>query len=172
MAFERLRKIADAKLAKLGLNIDYKLHYLKKGESGTNASKYTIYINPRDRSSKWLAVQSLQHLLLHEIGHIIAYDHLIRGKRLSRKPEVRDLFGDISKFYRRNLHIKRHNPDFISTYAQVHPREDFCETFAVYANLGGDIRKIKAFLKKRGTGPKVLKKMLWINGIVKNIANI
>jgi hypothetical protein len=82
------------------------------------------------------------------------------------------LFGDLIKRYRRRQGRIQASPDFISNYAQVQPRDDFCETFAVYANLNGDIRKIRAFLKKGGKGPKVLKKMLWISRIVKNIANI
>jgi hypothetical protein len=169
MVFERLRKIVDAKLAKLGLKINYKLCGTKH-DSVTEEIRNTIHLNPKDSKSSALAAQNMQHLLLHEIGHI-----LVRTKipvKIKRNQKVMALFGDLIKRYRRRQGRIQASPDFISNYAQVQPRDDFCETFAVYANLNGDIRKIRAFLKKGGKGPKVLKKMLWISRIVKNIANI
>ncbi|KKQ35387.1 MAG: hypothetical protein US50_C0016G0017 [Candidatus Nomurabacteria bacterium GW2011_GWB1_37_5] len=164
MQYKRIQVAADKKLAKIGLNLKYKIQNEKKGESWTK-SGHIIKINKIDAKSRWMAVQSIEHILLHEIGHILLQDFVT--KKMQKDKKVYDLFGDLSKGYIRNLKTKHQHPDFISTYAQVHPRDNFCEAFAVYAKFEGNIALIKDFLKERKKGIKVLNQMIWIKSLIK-----
>jgi hypothetical protein len=75
----------------------------------------------------------------HEIGHYY-WDVLIRGT--NELPPFRDLFGDASKDY--DAELRRHYKDgpppdwqsaFVSTYATMHPWEDWAETWAHYLHI-------------------------------------
>ena len=167
MALERLRAVAEKKLAKLGIKLDYTLHLNWKEETGTDTPRHAIYINPDDTRCKTLAMQNMQHLLLHEIGHVFLHTYVTN--KIRKNPEFKALFGDTIKGYRRKRGRMKTSPDFISNYAQVQSRDDFCETFAVYVAFEGNMRKIKAFLRQRKKGPKVLKKVIWIRRFVKII---
>lgn len=74
----------------------------------------------------------------HEIGHYYEWQ-LVRGELLER---CREVFGDEREPYEEA--IERHYRDgppagweqsFISTYATMHPFEDFAETFAHYLHI-------------------------------------
>jgi hypothetical protein len=75
----------------------------------------------------------------HEIGHYY-WDVLIRDTE--RLGPFRDLFGDPSKDYAAELerHYKQGPPpdwriSFVSTYATMHPWEDWAETWAHYLHI-------------------------------------
>jgi hypothetical protein len=164
MTFESLRKTVDAKLAKLGLKVNYKLCRTKH-ESVTEEIRNTIHLNPKDSKSSALAAQNMQHFLLHEIGHIF-----VRTKiplKIKKRKEVIDLFGDLIKRYRRRQGRIKTSPDFISNYAQVQPRDNFCEVFAVYCAFEGDIKAIFRFLKQHKKSGKVKAQVLWLSRFLK-----
>ncbi len=75
----------------------------------------------------------------HEVGHYYEWQ-LVRGEeRLAR---CRELFGDESRDYQADLdrHYREGPPEgweasYISTYATMHPFEDFAETWAHYLHI-------------------------------------
>ena len=85
----------------------------------------------------------------HEFGHYAEWQ-LVRGDdRMSR---CRELFGDESKDYQEE--IKRHYaegpPDdwaqsYISTYATMHPFEDFAETWSHYLHICDSIETARDY---------------------------
>lgn len=152
----RLR--ANRKLAKIGLHFNYKIRKTKE-ESWSSHNTRTIYLNPNDRKSSMMADQSELHILLHEFGHIFVAKHAY----IKKIPEVILLFGDMRKFYRRDLSKRYENPDFISHYAQVHPEDNFAEVFAVYAHYGGSLKKLETFCRKNHKSKKVFKQFLWLH---------
>jgi len=167
MAFERVRKIVDTKLAAVGLNIKYKIRTLSEGESYASNDRHVIYINPLDAKSKMMARQNLRHILFHEVGHIFANDNFT--KKIKRDPKFLALFGDLTKHYRRDMRKKFKHIDFVSTYAQVHPSDNFCEAFAVYCTFEGNLKDIFKHIKKRAE--KVRKQMYWIKKFIKQMNN-
>jgi len=75
----------------------------------------------------------------HEVGHFVQQQLVTGGARLD---EYRRLFGDEAMDYRAALerHYAEGAPDgwaasYISTYATMHPFEDFAETFAHYLHI-------------------------------------
>lgn len=77
--------------------------------------------------------------LRHEVGHFVQMRLVTGGERLDR---CRALFGDESLDYQ--AAIDRHYADgapdgweasYITTYATMHPFEDFAETFAHYLHI-------------------------------------
>ncbi|MEP6798674.1 MAG: putative zinc-binding metallopeptidase, partial [Lapillicoccus sp.] len=76
--------------------------------------------------------------LRHEVGHYMEALH-VQGPALD---EARTLFGDDTKDYQREIdrHYEEGPPDawetsYISSYATMHPYEDFAETFAHYLHI-------------------------------------
>lgn len=76
--------------------------------------------------------------LRHEVGHYMEALH-VQGPSLE---EARTLFGDDTKDYQEeiNRHYEQGAPDgweadYISSYATMHPYEDFAETFAHYLHI-------------------------------------
>ena len=94
----------------------------------------------------------------HEIGHYY-WDVLVRGTDLA---PFRELFGDPDKSYEAEL--KRHyehgpppnwQESFVSTYATMHPWEDWAETWAHYLHIVdtlGSARTYGMTLKPKATG--------------------
>ncbi|MCW2748283.1 MAG: hypothetical protein JWP10_1425 [Nocardioidaceae bacterium] len=84
----------------------------------------------------------------HEIGHY--YEGLlVQGDLLTR---ARELFGDDEADYQEAIdrHYAEGPPDgweskFISTYATMHPYEDFAETFAHYLHICETIENAREF---------------------------
>lgn len=74
----------------------------------------------------------------HEVGHYY-YQRLIED--VDRHAEFRSVFGDervdyaeaLRAHYGKDTHVA--DPNFISTYAESHPWEDWAETFAHYLHL-------------------------------------
>lgn len=84
----------------------------------------------------------------HEIGHYYEW-HLIRGDRIET---CRALFGDESADYAEA--VERHYRDgapagwesaYISTYATMHPFEDFAETWAHYLHIRDTLESAIAY---------------------------
>ena len=167
MVFERTSQIVDTKLANLELHIPYTLWKTECAETFVDEYKRHIVLNPNDRKSKVLAQQSIQHLLMHELGHIFVLKFIKRA--IKNDPEFKALFGDLTKAYRRKLLRIRTSRDFISNYAQSHPEENFCEVFAVYCGHEGKIRKVYKHLKKLKKSHKVWKQVYWMHKFVKNL---
>ena len=85
----------------------------------------------------------------HEIGHYY-WDRLVRDT--PRISSFRDVFGDETTNYEEAL--SRHyeaestmgcEDSFISTYAAVHPWEDFAETFAHYLHIEDTLETAQDF---------------------------
>jgi len=167
MVFERTSEVVNEKLANLELRIPYRIWRTECAETFVDEYKRLIVINPEDRKSKVLACQSIQHLLLHELGHIFVLKFI--KKKIKKDPEFRALFGDLTKAYRRKLARLRTSPHFISNYAQSHPEENFCEVFAVYCNHEGKIRKVYKHLKKLKKSKRVRKQVYWIHKFIKKL---
>ncbi|HEX4447983.1 MAG TPA: putative zinc-binding metallopeptidase [Polyangiaceae bacterium] len=106
----------------------------------------------------------------HEIGHYY-WDVLIRDT--DRLPRFRDLFGDPDKSYAAELerHYKQGPPpnwqeSFVSTYATMHPWEDWAETWAHYLHIVdtlGTARSYGMALKPEATGLKKQPHALRVN---------
>ena len=86
----------------------------------------------------------------HEIGHYYFYCLLESSQKYL--PQFRDLFGDPDADYEQALH--RHYdhgaPDgwtnnYVSSYATMHPAEDWAETFAHYLHIRDTLDTAAAF---------------------------
>ncbi len=103
-------------------------------------------------------------LLRHETGHAINYAY-----KLFRKTRWRELFGPMSMDYDPHSYVmKPYSRQFVihlaDNYAQVHPDEDFAETFALWLTPGVDWR-----LKYKGWA--ALKKLEYVDHIMAEIAD-
>ncbi|MDO9456342.1 putative zinc-binding metallopeptidase [Nocardioides sp.] len=85
----------------------------------------------------------------HEFGHYAEWQ-LVRGDTLMK--QCRELFGDESKDYQDELqrHYDQGPPanwpeSFISTYATMHPFEDFAETWAHYLHIADTIETAREY---------------------------
>ncbi len=168
MALERTKNIVNRKLINLGIDLSYRVCPLYDGESWScdrckKKHKHIVHLDSKDATSRMLAMQNLQHLLLHETGHIF----LCTTVRKVKDPCLKKLFGDINKEYTRDMRFKHRSSDFISTYAQAHPEDNFCEVFAVYVGFCGDMQKIKKFLRQKKKSDKVLQQFIWMDKFVK-----
>ena len=72
-------------------------------------------------------------ILRHECGHTVNYAFL-----LHRKKKWRELFGPFDAEYREAYRVRPYSRRYVRNlenwYAQMHPDEDFAETFAVWLN--------------------------------------
>ncbi|MEO9324087.1 putative zinc-binding metallopeptidase [Nocardioides sp. C4-1] len=87
--------------------------------------------------------------LRHEVGHYAEWQ-LVRGDE--RMTRCRELFGDESVSYQDELqrHYDQGPPagwaeSFISTYATMHPFEDFAETWAHYLHIADSIETAREY---------------------------
>jgi hypothetical protein len=85
----------------------------------------------------------------HEFGHYAEWQ-LVRGDE--RMTRCRELFGDESKDYQ--AEIKRHYDEgppadwassYISTYATMHPFEDFAETWAHFLHIADNVETAREY---------------------------
>jgi hypothetical protein len=86
----------------------------------------------------------------HEIGHYYFY-YLLRSSQKDL-PEFRDLFGDPDADYQQALdrHYDQGAPagwqkNYVSSYATMHPAEDWAETFAHYLHIRDTLDTAAAF---------------------------
>ncbi len=87
--------------------------------------------------------------LRHEVRHYFE-SVLVRGEE--RMDACRELFGDESKDYQAEIdrHYSEGPPEdwqesYISTYATMHPFEDFAETFAHWMHLSDTVETARAY---------------------------
>ncbi len=87
--------------------------------------------------------------LRHEVGHYFE-SVLVRGDE--RMTACRELFGDESKDYQAEIdrHYAEGPPEdwqesYISTYATMHPFEDFAETFAHWMHISDTVETARAY---------------------------
>jgi len=157
--------VVDQKLSGMGLRLPYKLWQTDCAETWVSEHKGHIHLNPHERTLRIFAHRSVEHLLLHELGHIFVHSYLPRKVKTDEKFVA--LFGGIMKHYRRRLGRVKSSPDFISNYAQVHPEDNFCEVFAIYCRFEGKIRKIHKWLRKHRKSQKVKKQVCWLHAYLK-----
>lgn len=84
--------------------------------------------------------------LRHEVGHYLEKRLVAEGGDDALLARCRELFGDDTKDYQ--AEIDRHyaegppdgwEADYITTYATMHPYEDFAETFAHYLHISDTV---------------------------------
>jgi len=101
-------------------------------------------------------------LLRHECGHALSYAY-----DLNRKRSWQSVFGHPSEAYEETYRFRPYSKSFVRHldyyYAQYHPDEDFCETFAVWLTPGLDWRKKYA-------GWKALDKLMFVDKLMTGIA--
>lgn len=101
-------------------------------------------------------------LLRHECGHALSY-----AFNLHKRKSWQDVFGRSTEPYEDTYRYRPYSKSFVRHldyhYAQYHPDEDFCETFAVWLAPGLDWRKQYA-------GWKALDKLEFVDTLMKSIA--
>lgn len=102
-------------------------------------------------------------ILRHEIGHAIDSAYRIRRRR-----KFRDLFGSITQPYSETYQPQPFSRDFVlhldHWYAQVHPIEDFAETFAVWL-------RPRSRWRSRYKGWPVIEKLQYVDDVMKEIGD-
>jgi len=105
--------------------------------------------------------QQIAMYLRHEAGHAFNYAY-----ELYRAKEWTDLFGPFSRPYIEDYVASPHSRQFVrhlpGWYAQMHPEEDFAETFAVWLAPDSNWRE-----KYAGTG--ALPKLEYVDRVVREI---
>jgi hypothetical protein len=101
-------------------------------------------------------------LLRHEAGHALTYAY-----DLNRKRSWQRVFGHPSAPYEETYKFRPYSKSYVHHldyyYAQYHPDEDFCETFAVWLTPGLDWRAKYA-------GWKALEKLVFVDELMASIA--
>jgi hypothetical protein len=101
-------------------------------------------------------------LLRHECGHALSY-----AFDLNKKKSWQAVFGSSSEPYEDTYRYRPYSKSFVRHldyhYAQYHPDEDFCETFAVWLTPGLDWRAQYA-------GWKALAKLEFVDKLMRSIA--
>jgi hypothetical protein len=116
------------------------------------------------------SVDSILRILCHEVGHVINYAYM-----LYMKSGWKEHFGNFNKPYNLNEAVKYANPftkdfvvnlpDYNYCYAQLHPDEDFSETFAVWLSTNS------SSLFTLFWSGKALNKLLYLNMLMHIIKN-
>lgn len=159
-----LRTLADKKLRKLGISLDYRIEPSRGGSEASDQGQPIRY-DSRDARMPDGAESGKLYLLLHELGHKYQTQRISMAVRDS--DEFTNLFGRYHKPYRRKPGVKPERSDFISKYAQTHPQETFAEAFSIYALYEGDPKKIADFLRRKKKDSKVLAQISWIDRHIK-----
>jgi hypothetical protein len=84
--------------------------------------------------------EEAMRILRHEAGHSVNYAYYLHRKR-----RWRELFGPFNADYKDVYRVRPYSKRFVRNldnwYAQMHPDEDFAETFAVWLRPGHNWRK-------------------------------
>jgi hypothetical protein len=109
-------------------------------------------------------------IVRHEVGHAINYAY-----KFYKRSDWERIFGKFNKPYKFKEAAKRIDPfskDFVSNlpdfdycHAQIHPDEDFAETFAVWLGESSE------WWEDKYLGRKSFKKLLYINKLMYEIKN-
>lgn len=101
-------------------------------------------------------------LLRHEAGHALSYAYGLHYRRSWQR-----VFGLSSQDYDDTYRFRPYSKSYVrhldNYYAQYHPDEDFCETFAVWLTPALDWRE-------EYQGWKALDKLLYVDRLMKSIA--
>jgi hypothetical protein len=101
-------------------------------------------------------------LLRHEAGHALAYAYGLNKRRSWQR-----VFGRSSQAYEDTYRFRPYSKSFVRHldyyYAQYHPDEDWCETFAVWLTPGLD-------WQRQYRGWKALDKLLFVDSLMKSLA--
>ena len=101
-------------------------------------------------------------LLRHEAGHAYSYAY-----RLQRRKKWREHFGLASQEYPETYRPQRYSKSFVvhldDWYAQMHPDEDWAETFAVWLTPGSDWRTDYADWP-------AMRKLEYVEGLMRGLA--
>jgi len=101
-------------------------------------------------------------LLRHESGHALSYAYGLHKRRSWQR-----VFGKSSAAYEDTYRFRPYSKSFVRHldyyYAQYHPDEDWCETFAVWLTPGLD-------WQKQYRGWKALDKLQFVDALMKSIA--
>jgi hypothetical protein len=140
-----------------GLAFDLLSSELEKVVTGHNNGVITVDLAEGDdvhREQLRIAMAEPYRTLLghfrHEIGHYYCYRLL--GTSADYPPRFRELFGDPDTDYQEALH--RHysqgaptgwKKNYVSSYATMHPAEDWAETFAHYLHIRDTLDTAAAF---------------------------
>lgn len=127
--------------------------YVDDGSQEIHISRFKFSKTFRRLAQRALYDTTFIHLLRHETGHAFFNKKYTDGL----KQQFKDAFGNIDKPYNVNLITQmlvgirfEDRPEFVSKYAQVHPADDFAETFAVYLQKRGDKAKLDKYIAARG----------------------
>jgi hypothetical protein len=113
-------------------------------------------------------------LVLHELGHSFLYQHWY----WTRDPRFIQAFGHVDKAYRvrddlfvdfNRRYVAISPVDHVSTYAHVHPQEDFAETFRFYTTRRGKLRELFAELGQKHKGVPVYEKFLALHDFLRRL---
>lgn len=85
--------------------------------------------------------------MLEEAASLFLGKHILKKQSVEADPEMRGLFGDIRKT----------------------PHE-FTKTFATYAEMDGDMQKIRHRYKLEGKGTRAYRQIEWIDRFVRTVA--
>jgi hypothetical protein len=101
-------------------------------------------------------------LLRHETGHALSYAYGLHYRRSWQRT-----FGHSSQEYDDTYRFRPYSKSYVrhldNYYAQYHPDEDFCETFAVWLTPGLDWHEEYA-------GWKALEKLEFVDKLMKSVA--
>lgn len=140
-----VRELKNIGLGKLKFNLESTINPVSECRgttvyisitNGTWADKAFKVANNRPTDPK--------HTYRHEVGHVF-YEFLHDNYKVGTSKRFTSIFGGIkgSKYNGTKDLIKsrswQDHEDYVSTYAQAHPWEDFAETFAEYMEAGGFI---------------------------------
>lgn len=129
-------------------------------------------------ANRFFALDHPLHVALHEAGHV--FETYLRDRNLLDLAEARRIVGELdleenpypSGTLAYWLEVARaalgsDDRSFLSTYATVHPCEDFAETFAVVAFLRAHVPTLQAYARNRRRGPVALRAMEWMAGLLR-----
>jgi len=103
-------------------------------------------------------------LLRHECGHALNYAY-----ELYKRTRWRQLFGPFTARYSDSYYFRPYSRRYVvhldGNYAQMHPDEDFAETFAVWLAPGSDWRRKYA-------GWPAMKKLCYVDTVMSKVAGL
>ena len=156
---ERLKAEADAKLQRLGIELDYRIEPTRGGSEASDQGQ-PVYLDKRDKNFPGSVKGGLLNLVMHELGHKFLTQKI--SDEVRRSPEFLSLFGDYHKVYKRKPGVKPNDTSFVSKYAQAHPQEDFAEVFCLYASHDGDMDAVEKDLANKSKGQHTLEQVRWL----------
>jgi hypothetical protein len=146
--------------------------YVDDGSQEIHISRFKFSKTFRNLAQKAMYDTTFIHLLRHETAHAFFNEKYGAGL----KQQFKDAFGDIDKPYNVSLITQmlvgiryQDRPEFVSKYAQVHPADDFAETFGVYLQKKGDPAKLDKFIASQDKNVGLKRKFDCIGAFFKTL---